>query len=342
MSAQCTPVVVTMSEVTPQQVRWLVANRIPAGKVTLFVGDPGLGKSFVALDLAARVSQGRLARKGDVILLSAEDDPSDTIRPRLEAAEADLTRIHHLKAVKVQEGDKIREKGLCLDRDIAQIAETIKQHTGTVLVIIDPLSAYMGSTDANSDEQVRSILTPLTQLAADTGVAIVCIKHLNKAQEKAAIYRTGGSIGFVAASRMAWMFRKDPTDRTKGQMLLLKSNLGKDPGGLAYSIETTESGQGRVAWEPQPINASLDDVIQYDGAAADQSVLESVKQFLQSILKEGAVPANDVQNAAKQAGISEASLRRAAKLLKIKRKREGFGGGARVLWSLPQQEKETQ
>ena len=203
MSANATPVLVTISDVEPEQVRWLWENVVPRAKVTIFAGDPGLGKSFVALDFAARVT-----RDGEeVILLSAEDDPADTIRPRLDAAGADTNRVHVLTAVRSQgSGGKQTDRMLRLDRDIEQIAQAIKQHPDTALVIIDPLSAYMGDTDSRSDEQVRSILAPLAELASRTGVAIVCIKHLNKGEERSAMYRAGGSIGFVAAARVVWMF----------------------------------------------------------------------------------------------------------------------------------------
>ena len=82
---------VCLADVESRPLEWLWPDRIPLGKLTIIAGDPGLGKSLATLDIASRVSQGEpwpdqtdaINPKGDAILLSAEDDLSDTIRPRL-------------------------------------------------------------------------------------------------------------------------------------------------------------------------------------------------------------------------------------------------------------------
>jgi archaellum biogenesis ATPase FlaH len=332
MSTNAEPVLVNMAEVEPEEVRWLWENCVPFGKVTIFAGDPGLGKSLVALDLAARISRGGRG----VILLSAEDAPADTIRPRLDAARADVGRVQLLTAVSVPIADgKRSERMLRLDRDVQQIAEAIRQHPDTDLVIIDPLSAYMGDVDSNNDERVRGILSPLTALASKTGVAIVCVKHLNKDEEKSAIYRAGGSIGFVAAARVVWAFAKDRDDPERRLMVLVKSNIGPNPGGLAYRIEQTESGQCRVCWESEAVHTDLEDVLR-PSAPERKSALDAAKQWLQELLSSGPVASRDVEQAAKEAGLSWMTVRRAADDLKIKRSREGFGAEGRWMWSLPQ------
>jgi putative DNA primase/helicase len=331
MSAHAEPVLLNVADVQPEQVRWLWENRVPFGKVTIFAGDPGLGKSLVALDLAARVSRGGRG----VILLSAEDAPADTIRPRLDSARADVRRIQILTAVRVTANDgKRTERMLRLDLDVQRIADAIGQYSETDLVIIDPLSAYMGSVDARSDEQVRSILAPLAELAAKTGVAIACVKHLNKAEEKSAIYRSGGSIGFVAAARVVWVFAKDRDDPERRLIVLVKSNIGPDPGGLAYRIEQTEIGHCRVRWEDGPVHIALEDVLR-PPTPNRESAAHAADQWLREMLSSGAVAANDVKQAATEAGVSWMTVRRAAAVLNVKRVHEGFGAGSRWMWSLP-------
>jgi archaellum biogenesis ATPase FlaH len=334
MGAIFEPVLLTMRDVQSQPIRWLWENRVPLGKVTIFAGDPGLGKSFVALDLAARVSSGEesILRKGDVILLSAEDDPADTIRPRLDASGADVAHVHVLNAIRIKGDSKQSQRMVRLDRDIEQIAEAIRVYPETILVIIDPLSAYMGSVDAKSDEQVRSILAPLAELASKTGVAIVCIKHLNKAEEKSAIYRAGGSIGFIAAARMVWMFAKDRNDSERRLMLLTKSNIGTNPGGLAYRIEQTESGPC-VMWEPGTVQMDLDDALR--PATHRKSAVDTGTKWLADVLANGPVSVKDVEKAAAEEGLSWATVRRSADSLKISRKHEGFGPDSQWKWSLP-------
>ena len=330
MSTNAKPVVLNLADVRPEKVRWLWGERVPLGKVTIFAGDPGLGKSFVGLWLVAEVT-----RQGfDAIILSAEDDPADTLRPRLDALGADVSRVHILKAVQMtDEHGEQKERMLRLDRDIEQIAETIKQRPQTVLVVIDPLSAYMGGIDSRSDEQVRSILAPLAELASKTAVAIVCIKHLNKAEEKSAIYRAGGSIGFIAAARVAWLFVKDRSDPDRRLMLLAKSNVGPDPGRRAYRIVETERGV-RVEWESGTVQIALEDALRpafYDR----KSVLAAAINWLREMLSSGSKQATEVTQAAKDAGYTWATVRRAADALHIVKTREGFGPDGEWIWSLP-------
>ena len=168
------------------------------------MGDPGLGKSVLSLDLAARVSTGApwphaagRSDIGDVLILSAEDDPADTIVPRLMAVGADLNRIFILKGVK--KGDQVQYFSLAEDLLALEAALTSQ----TRLIIIDPISAYLGETDSHVNTSVRSVLAPLAELASKTGAAVLAISHLNKGQG-AAIYRVQGSIAFTAAARAVW------------------------------------------------------------------------------------------------------------------------------------------
>jgi putative DNA primase/helicase len=330
MSATAKPVVLNLADVQAQEVSWLWPDRVPFGKFTIFAGDPGLGKSFASLWLVADVT-----RQGfDAIILSAEDDPADTLRPRLDALGADVSRVHILKAVQMtDERGAQKERMLRLDLDIDQIAETIKQHPATELVVIDPLSAYMGGIDSRSDEQVRSILAPLGELASKTGVAIVCIKHLNKAEEKSAIYRAGGSIGFIAAARVAWLFVKDRSDPERRLMLLAKSNIGPDPGGKAYRIVDSERGV-RIEWESGTVQIGLEDALR-PASGYRESVLDEATVWLREMLGSGSKQATEVTKAAKDAGYTSATLRRAAKALGVAKAREGFGSEGQWIWSLP-------
>lgn len=331
MSRNVEPVLLNMEEVEAEEVRWLWENRVPIGKVTIFAGDPGLGKSLVSLWMAAQVTRSG----GEVVILSAEDDPADTIRPRLDGLGAVVSRVHVLKAVRVTTDDgKQSERMVRLDCDIEQVAEAIRRHPETALVIIDPLSAYMGKIDARSDEQVRSILAPLAELAAKTSVAIVCIKHLNKAEEKAAIYRAGGSIGFVAAARVVWLFAKDRKDSERRVMVLVKSNIGPDLGGKAYQIEQTETGL-QLKWESESVRIGLEDVLRPTPPHDGESALDAAERWLLEMLDGGPVAATEVEQAAKEAGLSWATVRRAADDLTIKSGREGFGKEGRWMWSLP-------
>jgi archaellum biogenesis ATPase FlaH len=186
-------VVESFSAIAPEAIRWLWPGRIPAGKLTLFVGDPGKGKTLAAVDLAARMSRGHAfpdgasCERGAALILSAEDSASDTIRPRLDAADADVSRVYFIKAVKVTlEDGQTGESSFSLERDLVKLEETLKKHPGIKVIILDPLSAYLG-TKVNSwrDTEVRALLTPLVEFASRTGVAIIGILHLRKSETDA-------------------------------------------------------------------------------------------------------------------------------------------------------------
>jgi len=233
---------VRMSDVQPARVEWLWEGRIPLGKLTILDGDPGLGKSTIALDLAARVSCGREmpdgtpGRDGGVVVASAEDGLADTVRPRLDAAWADTTRI---LALRLDEWSAIAE--------IVTLRAAIRE-VGALLVIVDPLMAYLGSaTDSYRDQDVRQVLAPLSALADETGAAILIIRHLRKAAADQAVYRGGGSIGIIGAARSGLLIATDPDDRDQRVLASTKANLSRLAPSLRLRL-VEAGGTARVEW----------------------------------------------------------------------------------------------
>jgi putative DNA primase/helicase len=171
-----------VSDIPAQELQWLWPGRIPLGKLPLFAGDPGLGKSFVALDIAAHVTRGEKwpdgeqcsGGPGSVIVLSAEDDPADTIRPRLEAAGADLNKVHILQAVRRDKPNgESRLESFSLESDLVLLQDAVVSLGDVRLVVIDPISAYLGSTDSHVNAKVRSLLSPLAELASSLRVVVL-------------------------------------------------------------------------------------------------------------------------------------------------------------------------
>jgi putative DNA primase/helicase len=187
-----------LADVQPEPITWLWPGRIAQGKVTLIAGDPGLGKSMLTVALAAHVSRGTpwpvdrsTCPLGDTIMVSAEDDPGDTIRPRLDAAGADVARVHVLTMVSEPDRDgNPRERSFNLAKDMPGLDDLLRQKSDCKLITIDPVSAYLGGTDSHNNADVRALLTPLAAVASRHRVAIVAVTHLNKAQQAQAIYRT--------------------------------------------------------------------------------------------------------------------------------------------------------
>ncbi|MGD2109736.1 MAG: AAA family ATPase [Phycisphaerae bacterium] len=322
-----------LSDVTPEDVSWLWPGRFPYGKLSLIVGDPGLGKSFLTLDIAARLSCGtpwpdlRDARieTTNTVILSAEDDPADTIRPRLDAAEADVTRIHVVEAVQRNEdGDRAYFN---LDLDLKPLEDCIVA-TNARLVVIDPVSAYLGDRDSHSNADIRGLLAPLSDLAARRRCAVVAVTHMNKSGASRALYRAMGSLAFTAAARIAWLVAKDNDNPARRLLLPIKSNLIEDPSGIAFEI-----ADGRVCWFPERIDLDADSVLAV--STEDRTECAEAADWLTELLAVGPMPVNEIQQAAKADCHAWRTVERAKKLLKIRSSREGFGSGSRYVWQLP-------
>jgi hypothetical protein len=320
------PVLVRLSEVQPEPVTWLWPGRIARGKLTLIIGDPGQGKSFLTLDLAARVSTGQAWPDGgpgvfgDVVLLTAEDGLSDTVRPRLDAMSGDPARVHVITAIRIGE----RERGFDLTQDVEHLESAIKR-TAASLVVIDPVSAYLSKTDSYKDAEVRGILAPLAALAQRTGVAIVGIMHLTKNQQKQAIHRAQGSIAFVGAARAVFAVATDREDLERRLFLAVKMNVARKAPGLAFRLVEV-GGAARLEWEADPVNVDVEDVLAGPEPPSERTERDEAVEFLREVLAGGPMAANEVKEQARAAGISERTLSRAKADLGVKAEKTGFEG----------------
>jgi putative DNA primase/helicase len=313
-----------VADVEAKPLEWLWPGLIPIGKMTLFSGDPGLGKSFVTVDMASRVSRGkqwpvslggqRVSQPaGSVVFLACEDDVEDTVRPRLDRANADVSRIHVIDCVQVEDSTK----GFALDVDLPLLEAMIEDIGDVRLLIIDPISAYCGNVDSHKNADVRGILMPLTSLAAEHRFAIVAINHLTKGSGKA-IYRSLGSIGFAASARVGLNFYKDPEDDNRRLILVTKMNLAKEADGLAYSIDGDAGEVGSVRWSADAVKVTADELqareteaIQKPNSGESQSKVDEAAEFIRETLGDGPVESKRILADAKELGISIKTLRKA-------------------------------
>jgi hypothetical protein len=326
------PVLIGLDEVTSKPVTWFWPGRIPQGKLTLIVGDPGLGKSFLTIDLAARSSQGapwpdgEPSRTSDVVILTAEDGLSDTVRPRLDALGGNPARVHILVGV----GDAERPASFNLARDIPHLEDAILR-TGASLVVIDPLSAYLAGVDSHKDADVRSILAPLAAMAERNGVAVVSVVHMNKSQQRQALYRAQGSLAFVAAARAIFGVAEDQETPNRRLFVPLKMNLAAHPPGLAFRLDG-----GRLTWDQGTVAVDADSAMGGWEVSADRTEREEATDFLREILANGPLSASEVERQRKAAGIAERTLKRAKAEMHVKVRKETFGGG--WVWELDTKE----
>jgi len=323
-----------LGDIEPQAIEWLWPYRIPLGKLSLLAGDAGLGKSLLSLDIISRVTAGLdwpdgagPAAIGNVLVLSAEDDPADTIRPRPDAAGGNARRVVVVEAIRDGDG----ERSFCLERDVRRLEDVITRVGGVFLVVADPLSGYLGTRlDSHQDAHVRSVLAPLAAIAERHGVAFLGISHLNKTKDASPLHRVIGSIAFTAAARAVWAVVKDKGNPRRRLLLPLKANLSPpDLGGLGFAIESDASGRPVLAWEHEPVNVSLDEA--FAPPERPSPAVAEAMDWLANFLKPGPRSPEDIRKAAREAGVSWASVRRAKPLVARSRK-DSFTGS--WLWEL--------
>ncbi len=244
-------------DIEEKPLEWLWEGFIARGKSHMLTGEPNLGKSQVTLDIAARLSSGRSLpsytgflpqqdlKPIGVIILSAEDDAADTIRPRLRAAGADLRYVLHLESALVKTDPKTRKKSirsLSLREDAEQILRAIKTLPFEVgLIVIDPISAFLsGSQDSNSNSDARGTLAQLRAVIMSKGTALLMINHNNKnLAAKSAHGRSMGSVGWNADARATFYVFKEKSDEKKRVFSVGKANLVADAGkGFFYEMHS--------------------------------------------------------------------------------------------------------
>ena len=326
-----------VSDVKAEAVRWLWQGRVVLGMLNVVVGEPGLGKSTLAYDLAAKLSRGALegdlyGEPSDALVVTYEDHVASVVRPRLEAAGADVTRV---RVIGVRQEDD-SEGLLSLPADLDLIRDAIER-TGARLLIVDPIVASLaGEISSHRDQDVRRVLAPLAQMAERHDIAVAAIMHVNKSTAKQFFQRVGGSIGFTGAARSMLLVARDPDDPDgeRGRRRIVahgKCNVGPLAPSLLFELESL--------WLPGDIETSklyplgecetsTADLLGAD-SADDRLEVDEAVEFLQAELANGKRPAEEITSAAATRGIAERTLKRARKAAGVKATRTGFGRDGR-------------
>jgi hypothetical protein len=246
-----------VSGIEAKAANWLWPGRIIGNGLTILTGPVGASKSLLTIDIATRVSLGSRwpdgtgsAPKGEVILFGAEDDVASVVRPRLEAAGADLERVFVCDGASSGRSDEPQQ--LVLERHIRQVRELLKSRPDCRLLVFDPLPDYIAA-DGNSSGEVRAAITPLVKVAQEFGVAVLAILHQNKKQDLGTVARISGSGAYSQLSRQILALADHPdddaTDPGRRRVLVVaKSNYVDRGVGQAYRLHAREGETVKVEW----------------------------------------------------------------------------------------------
>jgi RecA-family ATPase len=333
------------SEFTPKPIKWLWPGKIPSKKITILVGQPDTGKSFLTCELAARISNGtnwpdgHKCEQGEVLMLTAEDDPEDTVIPRLDKFNANKKKIQILSELPVYDPKKDKTEW---QKPSMQNMEALGQEINLVkpeLITIDVMDAYLDDIDGNSQVQMRSkVYEPLKKLAEKYECCIMLLMHFNKKQGQSAKERISGSISHVGAARSVWLLSKDEEYEKRIKMLPVKNNLSGAKEGQAFEFTKPQGSEEDytvlpdIEWENETISETAEEVVQSEGAQ-EKTTRERAKELILEQLDEQAKPAEEIYQKGVEQDLSRNMIYRAKRALNV----EAEKGSDKVWrWSLPE------
>ena len=322
-------VLVNGADLNPEPVQWLWRGWLALGKLHLLAGAPGQGKTTIAIAFAATITiggrwpDGSRCDAGHVLVWSGEDDPADTLLPRLMAAGGDRSRVHFVTGSRVNGNLEPFDPA----RDMVALQAAADRIGNVRLIIVDPIvSAVTG--DSHKNTETRRALQPLVDLAANMNAALVGITHFSKAgQGGDPSQRVLGSVAFTAVARVVMVAARVQTEDGEPRRILArsKSNIGPDDGGYEYNLEQSEPLPGieanLVTWGASVQGTARDlltDPTEQDGE--DRNAQTTASNFLTEMLTDGPRCSKDLEAQAREAGISWRTIRRASDTMGIIKK----------------------
>jgi len=337
-------------DLKPEAIQWVWPGWLAAGKLHILGGAPSTGKTTIGMSMAAIVTTGgnwpggSYSPQGNVVIWSGEDDPADTLVPRLALSGADLSRVYFVGDVTDGNGKRAFDPA----RDMKPLADKLAEIGNVKLLIVDPIvSAIAG--DSHKNAEVRRGLQPLVDLAGLMRCALVGITHFSKGTGgRDPVERITGSLAFGALARVVLVAARHQEEgedgRTVRVLLRAKSNIGPDDGGFEYDLQQDELANhtgifaSSVRWG-DPVEGAARELLATADATGDDGeggTLGDAERFLADLLSDGPLPTKTIKADADGAGYSWATIRRAQKSLGIDARREGgIGKSGSWVWVLP-------
>ncbi len=334
------------ADLTPEPVIWLWTDWLARGKLHILAGAPGQGKTTIAMAMAATVSvggrwpDGTRCKPGNVLIWSGEDDPADTLLPRLIASGADRGRCFFVSGTRVA-GEL---QAFNPATDMEGLERQALAIGGVSLLIVDPVvSAIAG--DSHKNAEVRRDLQPLVDLCGRLGAAVIGITHLSKSGAGGdPATRVIGSVAFTAVARVVMLAAKVKGEEGQDRRILArgKSNIGPDDGGFEYHIEQSEPLAGIhasfVTWGKAVDGTARELLTDPDGkneGGPDSDQSDAVEMLRAELTADCWTNSAVASKPLVDAGFSKKAIWKATKKLGVIRHKNGFGKQLSVHWRLP-------
>jgi GTPase SAR1 family protein len=327
------------SHIRSRPQKWVFEPFIPQGLITNVAGPGGVGKSTMILDLIGRITTGepmphfgddlpQTTRTGSVMILCNEDDASLIIRPRLQAAKADMDKVRFLT-----EADGGLIAGL--DTGTQELERLVEEIKDVRLILIDPITAFFGKLSFNRDDQVRRLLTPLTRLAADFNLAIVNVIHVSKNPQMKGTGRILGGVGLINAAR-ATLFVSAIEGSNKRLLITARSTVA--PGGVRRSVAFTMNdvnGQAEIRWGADYEDVDVEQTL--SGKTAHVTKQQQAASWLRQWLADSPLPSREIERRSNERGVHFNTVKAAKKEIGVKSLKRDDGWW----WELPPDDKGT-
>ncbi len=316
----CELKLINMEDIKCENVEWLWYPFVPYGKITIIQGDPGEGKTTLVLQMIAKLTRGETIINEEtkepinVIYQTAEDGLSDTIKPRLVAANADCSKV----LVIDDKETPLTMLDVRLEKAIAE--------TSARLVVLDPIQGFLGAdVDMHRANEIRPVMKHIAEIAEKYRCAIILVGHMNKNSNGKSSYRGLGSIDFQAAARSVLIVGRVKGEPEVRVVCHVKSSLAPEGKSIAFRLDKEEGFQ----WIGE-YDVSVDDLLAADNRG--QKVREA-KEFLKEILKSGSMTQKEISEEAENHGIKNKTLWNAKSDLKV----ESVKIGNQWFWMLPKE-----